>query len=615
MRYSNCSATPFGRPGVNEAIIRDPVRGQWLHFRNPLELVVAHRVSEVPACLRHLEQQVETQRHFAVGFLSYEASLAFDPAYCTRDSIDFPLLWFGLFPKPEPFALTNGGTKAAVCRANWRASVSAARYRQVIERIRRHIRAGDTYQVNYTLRQCASLELSAWQLFLATAVTAPYAAYVDTERYAICSASPELFFRSSDGVLTSRPMKGTAPRGRTNREDQAIAARLQHCEKERAENVMIVDMVRNDIGRIARTGSVRVSQLFELEKYSTVWQMTSTITARTNAGFFDVLSALFPSASVTGAPKINTMRLIAELEDSPRKIYTGCIGFLAPRHSAQFNVAIRTILVDKHRQMAEYGVGSGIVWDSRADKEHDECIAKTHILNDERVTQAFELVETMLWKPRGGYILLEEHLWRLQDSARYFDYPCDIAVVRTELSALQHRLPRHQCKVRLLLASDGTVTCEHALLGSCSTPLTRVTIAPEHVDRNDPFLFHKTTNRKPYESASREALRLDCEDALLWNEEGQVTESCIANVVIREREGLITPPVECGLLNGTLRSCLVAKGWVKEKNILLEDITSATELYLINSVRGWRRARLEGAHAVPCTSSAFLLNGARGGVR
>jgi para-aminobenzoate synthetase/4-amino-4-deoxychorismate lyase len=600
---------------VNEALIRDPSRGQWLYFSHPLELVATHRSSEVPSCLRYLEQQVETQRLYAVGFLSYEASLAFDPAYRTRDSIDFPRLWFGLYRKPEPFVLPIDSTRLAVGSVTWRATISPARYRQAIGQIRRHIRAGDTYQVNYTLRQCASFDLSAWRLFLATALTAPYAAYLDTDRYTICSASPELFFRSSDGVLTSRPMKGTAARGRTNREDQAIAAKLRRCEKERAENVMIVDMVRNDIGRIAQTGSVRVSQLFELERYPTVWQMTSTITAKTNAGISDALHALFPCASVTGAPKINTMKLIAELEDSPRKIYTGCIGFLAPRRTAQFNVAIRTILVDKQRKVAEYGVGSGVVWDSRADKEYEECVTKTHILNDERVTQAFELVETMLWEPAEGYLLLKEHLWRLHDSARYFDYVCDIGKVREKLSALERRLPRRRLKVRLLLANDGSLSCEHEQLASGHAPLTRVAIAPNHVDRSDPFLFHKTTNRTPYERASREATRLNCEDALLWNEEGQVTETCVANIVIREREELITPPVECGLLNGTFRSSLVAKGWVKEKNISLQDVSTTTELYLINSVRGWRRARIEGTHAVPRNSNRFSPNSSRGGAR
>ncbi len=268
----------------------------------------------------------------------------------------------------------------------------------------------------------------------------PYGAFLDTGEWVICSASPELFFRLDGARIECRPMKGTAARGRTQAEDLAQARALQASEKERAENVMIVDMVRHDLGRVAQTGSVKVDRLFEVERYPTIWQMTSTVEAQTEAGLGDIFRALFPPASITGAPKVRTMQIIAELERLPRRLYTGTIGFLAPGRRAQFNVAIRTLLVNRPTGCAEYGVGSGITWDSDPEAEWQECRTKARILAPP--VPAFSLLETMRWTPEEGYYLLERHLERLQDSALYFGFRFDLTALRLELERLAAGLGR-----------------------------------------------------------------------------------------------------------------------------------------------------------------------------
>ena len=342
-----------------------------------------------------------------------------------REQPDLPLLWLGLFHAPEVWS-DLPDTALAHTLGPWEPAIDRATYRQAIAAIKEQIAAGYTYQINYTFPLGAAFKGEPWPLFvqLALAQRGRYAAYVDTGRHVVCSASPELFFQKADGVLTSRPMKGTAPRGRTVAEDEAQRAWLFASEKNRAENVMIVDMIRNDMGRVAEVGSVRVPVLFEVERYPTVLQMTSTVTSRTNVSVADVFKALFPCASITGAPKVSAMGIIADLEPAARGVYTGAIGYLAPGGRAQFNVAIRTVVVDRQTGRATYGVGSGVVWDSDADEEYDECLLKARVLAAERPD--FELLETMLWRPETGVFLLDRHLERLADSAEYFGIAVDL---------------------------------------------------------------------------------------------------------------------------------------------------------------------------------------------
>ncbi len=378
-------------------------------------------------------------------------------------------------------------------------------------------------------------------------------------------------------------MKGTSPRGLTPEQDREKAAALQASEKNRAENLMIVDMVRNDLGHVAEPGSVQVTDLFALEKYPTVWQMTSTVTAKTQAPVCEIFRALFPPASITGAPKARTMALIAEIETTPRRIYTGAIGFIAPERRAQFNVAIRTLLVDHVRKQAEYGVGGGIVWDSECETEQDECRTKARILDT--YVPPFSLLETLLWSPVAHYALLDRHVARLVESAEYFDTPLDTAALRKRLHAFADDLPARPHKVRLLVASNGTISLEAEPITPFSESAPRpVALAREPVDSSDPFLYHKTTHRRVYEKAL--AARPGFADVILFNAKGEVTESTRANVLAEIGGALCTPPVSCGLLPGTGRAELLANGTVTERVITLDDLLHSPRIFLVNSVRG-----------------------------
>ncbi|MDP5016693.1 MAG: chorismate-binding protein, partial [Dolichospermum sp.] len=372
---------------------------------------------------------------------------------------------------------------------------------------------------------------NAWELFLklVQAQKADYGAYVDIDNFAICSASPELFFRLDDNQLTSLPMKGTAARGLTLVTDNDIANQLHLSEKNRAENVMIVDMIRNDMGRVANINTVKVPSLFNVEKYPTVWQMTSTVTATTTASISEIMGALFPCASITGAPKTRTMQIIRELENTPRRIYTGCIGFISPQRQAQFNVAIRTVLIDQENNQAEYGVGGGIVWDSVSSDEYQECQIKAQVLTLNQPD--FSLLETILWQPDDGYFILDYHLQRLQDSAIYFDFHIDINSIIAQLHQLTESFLNQDYKIRLLLDSDGEIVCQTIALSAVNNQkMIKLGLCSTPVDSSNIFLYHKTTNRQVYEIAK--AAFPDCDDVLLWNERGEITETCIGNIVV-----------------------------------------------------------------------------------
>jgi para-aminobenzoate synthetase/4-amino-4-deoxychorismate lyase len=360
-----------------------------------------------------------------------------------------------------------------------------------------------------------------------------------------------------------------------------------HSEKDRAENLMITDMMRNDIGRIARSGSVEVPRLFALEKHPTLWQMTSTVRARSDASPAEILGALFPCASITGAPKLRTMGIIAALEDSPRGIYTGAIGTIAPDGRARFSVAIRTACVPRSTGEAEYGVGGGIVWDSVPERELEESRLKGAVLSEP--VPEFELLETIRWQAEDGFWLIHEHLERLAASAEYFAIPFDRETLRSALEDAVAGAQHDDARVRVRLSPDGAVHTEVSPYEETAAPW-RLRPAADSIDPANRFLYHKTTHRAPYLQA-RESAR-DCEDVLLWNETGYVTETTVANVVARIDAELVTPPVSCGLLAGTYRARLLREGTIVERPIHLSELDAASELYLINSLRGWIPARM-----------------------
>jgi para-aminobenzoate synthetase/4-amino-4-deoxychorismate lyase len=556
----------------------------WLRFDSPVAVCEARCLNEVMPALHRVSEETARRGRWAAGFIAYEAAPAFDPALVVRPPDPaLPLLWFGLYAKPRMIARADIGAEALAGAPDWTATVQDADYARAIGLIKERIRRGDTYQVNYTLRLRAPFTQPASALFasLIDAQETPYGAFVETPEWAVCSASPELFLEWDGERLASKPMKGTLPRGLWPAEDRRLAAALAASEKDRAEHVMIVDMVRNDLGRIAETGSVEVVNPFAIEPYPTLWQMTSLVQCATRADLPDILRALFPAASITGAPKAATMSLIAELETAPRGIYTGALGFVAPGRRAQLNVAIRTARVDKRAGTAEYGTGGGIVWDSTAESELEEARVKARILTRRR--PVFSLLETLLWQPEEGCFLLDGHLDRLAESAAFFAFPLDRDDLRRRLMESVRGLPPVPHRIRLVVPKGGIPELTIAPLIPLPTPY-RVALAVEPIDASDPFLFHKTTRRNVYEAARKQA-GTACDDVLLWNRRGEITESTLANVMV-ERDGIwYTPPVSCGLLGGVYRARLLEQGLLREGLIRREELVAGSKIRLINSVR------------------------------
>ncbi len=571
------------------ALIHDPQTGQWLAYTNPLRIISATQTAEVIPALQAVEVAVEGQGLHAVGFVSYESAPAFDPAATVVNNRDFPLLWFALCPQPSIIELP--APEAAFPPLNWQPECDAGRYAGAIEFIRAAIAAGETYQVNHTFFLNAPFSGDSWPFFLTLAQGAHggYGAWIDIGRHTICSVSPELFFTRNGEQLTCRPMKGTATRGTTLADDRQRAATLSSSAKERAENIMILDMIRNDLGRLPG-GPVVTGQICTVERYPTVWQLTSSATTRTSASLEQIFAALFPCASVTGAPKLQTMQHIARLENRPRNLYTGAIGRLAPGRHAVFSVAIRTAIIDRQTQTAEYGVGAGITWDSEPEAEYAECLAKAKVLTTVPVT--FDLLESLLFEPVTGIFLLETHLRRLESSATYFSIPIDTEMIRDKLAQTVATLPAQAHKLRLLLTRSGEVKISALALTKPDPSITslRLCLATSPVDSSDPFLYHKTTHRAVYDAA-RQAVK-ETDEVLLFNERGEVTEACNYNLVAEIDGELLTPPVHCGLLAGTFREELMANGEIKEGIITLAALKRSQRLFLVNSVRRWRKAIL-----------------------
>lgn len=571
-------------------VIRDLTGDRWLRCERPRQIIRADCLDDVLPALEQVEALVAERQWYAVGLISYEASPAFDPVLQTQPAGDFPLLYFALFDAVETMQLPVS-TEERYCLTEWKPDISLADYHEAIARIKTQIACGETYQVNFTFRLRSQFQGSAWPLFLdlMQAQSTPYCAYLETDEFAICSASPELFFRKLGDRVELRPMKGTVARGRTLAEDVSNQAWLYESSKDRAENLMIVDMIRNDIGRIAEVGTVRVPQMFEVEQYPSIHQMTSTVTATARTSLADTIRALFPCASITGAPKARTMEAIAALEASPRKVYTGCMGLIRPDGAAQFNVAIRTVFVDKARGEAEYGVGSGVVWDSTSDREYAECVEKSRVLTY-RLPE-FSLLETLLWQPQTGYFLLAEHLLRLEQSARYFQIPIAISDVERELEKIAAQVSLEPHKVRILVDRKGSIRqAFEAIADPETSAVVRLKLADRPIDSSNLFLFHKTSHRKVYESAR--AAHPDCDDVVLWNERGQVTEACWGNIAIELDGEWFTPPVECGLLAGTFRQHLLQLGKLRERAIAVEELRECDRIIWMNSVRQWQEGIL-----------------------
>ncbi len=571
--------------------IADNTDDGWLWFDRPATLIRADSLVEIPAVLETLDAATADHR-WAVALFAYESAPAFDSAMKTRPTGPGPLALCAVFDRPPIRTAELPPAPPDPDPPAWHAEMNATDHARAIRAVRQHIAAGHTYQVNLTFRLRGPAPRDPWALFrrLARAHPAPHAAWVALEDWIAASFSPELFFGVDGTEIVCRPMKGTSPRGRWIQEDDALRRELAGSEKNRAENIMIVDMVRNDLGRLAPPHTIQVAPLCVVETYRSVFQMVSTVRAQTTARPSAILKALFPCASVTGAPKIRTMEIIAELERSPRGLYCGTMGFIAPNRRMKFNVPIRTLIIYPPARVAEYGVGGGIVWDSSAKSEYAEAHDKALVLT--RPDPPFDLLETLRWQLNRGLFLWREHFERLRRSAQYFGFPPPdeaelLRLIQEGVLACEAPLLR----IRLRYHETGAAQVKIApLTRNGPRALARIALDDRPTDVRIRWLYHKTTLRAVYEAARTR--HPECDDVVLWNEAGEIMESTIANIVVFLDGEWRTPPIECGLLPGTMRARLLRRGCVREKRISLEDFRRAERILLVNSVRGLRPAQL-----------------------
>jgi para-aminobenzoate synthetase/4-amino-4-deoxychorismate lyase len=571
-----------------------------LLFTDPVDIIAAETPAEVPAALERLDAAVKSGL-YAAGFFAYELGYVMEPrlAALMPSSRNVPLLWLGLYKAPAEMTPPEVGHWLATHTRSgtyhftdvtlaWDEPAYLERFAEVQEKIR----AGDIYQLNLTFKARFRLSGSPLTFFLdlRQKQRVAYGGIVDTGKVTVLSASPELFIEQDGRKIATRPMKGTAPRAGTLETDALARRQLAEDVKQRAENLMIVDLMRNDIGRISEIGSVSVTDLFTVETFQTLHQMTSGVhaTLKDGIGMAQLLRGIFPPGSVTGAPKIRAMELIAALETEPRGVYCGAVGYISPEGRALFNVAIRTAVVFRDA-FGEMGIGSGIVFDSQGTKEYAECLLKMKFLTDP--VKPFELIETMLYEPGSGVALLERHIARLKTSARYFSFAFDEAAVRRALQdAVEGRNER--LRLRLLLSEQGQITVTATPLPApAADALMRFVVSEERLDSADIFLFHKTTRRELYDTEWQHyADSMGADEVVYLNEKGELTEGSRTTIFL-ERDGhLLTPALASGLLPGTLRAELIAEGRAVEAVLTLEDLQSADAVFLGNSVRGLVRA-------------------------
>ncbi len=571
-------------------------------FHKPSDILRIDDINDVGLLLDRIESVV-ANGYYVAGYMAYECGYFFED-FDIPQNFSGPIATFGVFKSPLIFNHRSGdiaGSLPVISASEEGAyhisdpsfSYPQDTYVEKIGRIKSHIAAGDTYQINFTgeYRFDFAGDPLSFYLALRQKQQVSYSAFLKHDKQVYLSLSPELFFRVDGREMMTRPMKGTARRGRHNAEDKAIAEWLRSDEKSQAENLMIVDLLRNDVGRISEIGSVEVSDLFKVEKYASLFQMITTVRARlrSDISYSDMFRALFPCGSVTGAPKIRSMEIIRELEARERGIYTGAIGFISPQRQAVFSVPIRTVALEDGK--GKMGSGSGIVWDSDAVSEFRECQLKANFL-----TQPFhtiQLIETMLAEA-GQFPLLKYHLERLSRSAAYFMIPLQLADIEGALRKTLENLKNGQAyKVRLLLDRNGHFQIETALLPKMDSGKRAVAFFTETVHSEDPFLYHKTTRRELYNRAAKEAKEAGLADYLFLNERGEVTEGAISNVFVQRDGKLHTPPIDSGVLAGVFRSYVLAeKEDIVESVLYPADIETAEGIFICNAVRGWQEVSL-----------------------
>jgi para-aminobenzoate synthetase/4-amino-4-deoxychorismate lyase len=571
----------------------DASDGEFLLFAEPREIICANLGDRMADAFARLEAARAAGFHLA-GWLSYELAYLLQPhkdrLYEHNFPLDLPLLWFGVFDPPQKIARAELSAQHRAYAGPLRYEWTATEYRHGFEDVQRYIRAGDIYQANLTFNSYITFAgdpFALWlDLFDAAAVR--HAAFIDVSGFQILSLSPELHFSvSATREMECRPMKGTCPRGKDPHTDEQNRLALKASIKDRAENLMIVDLMRNDMARVAETGSVSVPELFRVETYPSLHTMISIVQAklRQDVVISELIKALFPCGSVTGAPKLRAMEIIRQVESSPRGVYCGSIGHFAPDGSASFNVAIRTMVIEGNRGLL--GIGGGVVHDSTAKSEYAECLLKAKFL--ERGRKKLRLIETLRYSE--GFVDLDRHLVRLWDSERIlFWHPSNTIAARDALYAAVAGLDG-DLRVRLMLDEKRKFTATAEPLAP-NAANWKFAISPERVDSGDIFLRHKTDWRDLYDRESARAMREGIDEIVFLNERGELTEGGRTNLFVRKNGKLVTPPLACGLLPGILRGKLLESGECAEETLYLDDLDTAQEIYLGNSLRGLMRAVL-----------------------
>ncbi|WP_260397152.1 aminodeoxychorismate synthase component I [Variovorax sp. KBW07] len=574
-------------------------------FDAPSRVLVARTPTEVRPVLEAVEA-LSREGRWCVGYLRYEAAAAFDPAFAVH-AADGPLAWFGVHDAPLPWPSAQASDALPVLAVEWQSTLSRAAFDRNMEAIHRAIGNGELYQLNYTAPLRAAFDGAdplAWFMALKRAQPNGYAAFINTGGEQVLSVSPELFFDWQGERILARPMKGTAPRGATPAEDEALALQLRSVPKERAENVMIVDLIRNDLSRVAQPFSVRVPRLFHTEALPTVWQMTSDVEAKVRDGtsLVDVFAALFPCGSITGAPKVSAMRLIRGLEPEARGVYCGAVGVVRPGGHATFNVPIRTVTL--RGTEARCGIGSGITADARADAEWDEWRHKRAFLGrghapvgpvgpvapvSSGAMTPFELLETLALAD-GDLRDASAHLARMRHAAAHFGYAWNESLVAACLARLRDAHPAGSWRVRLLLDAQGQPRAE-AFAMDAAPARVRLQLASRAFDEaQSEFSRFKTTRRAHYEAFA--PTQAGVFDTLLWNHDGEVTECTRGNIALLLDGRWVTPPLHCGLLDGIGRARRIREGQLAEAIVRVDDLPRVQALAFVNSLRGWLDADL-----------------------
>ncbi len=550
-----------------------------LVFSKPKRVITTSEFEGIAHCLREIEEANQAGFYVA-GYFSYEIVYALQHMPYPQFTHKMPLLWFGVFdgvrnetiPQKAPFQI-----------GEWQMQASKVDYEKKFNKIMDAIHIGETKQINYTVPFQAKFTGDTYTYYeqLKNAQSAHFSAYLSLGNFDILSASPELFFQMDDGNLTVRPMKGTIHRGKTYEEDVQLRNWLISSKKNKLENQLIIEHMREEMADIVHKESMHMIDPYRVEKYPTVYQMTSGLTGKVlpDLSVMDVLQSLFPCGSIAGVPKKASLDIIRSLEDRPREVYCGAIGYMTPDMEAVFNVPIRTVWVDHQTETAHYGAGGAITKNSSCDEEYQEVLTKTNVLTWKETV--FDLLET-LGLYDGEYIVLEEHLERLKKSATYFDIPIEMGRVQKKLNAIRQEHPTGNWRVRLTVNNHGE---KLACFPLPATGAQVIRLAKQAIDKENLYLYHKTTHREFYETYKQNAC--DVFDVLLWNEAGEITECTIGNIVVKLNGEFYTPPVSCGLLPGTFRAHLLRVGMIKERVILKDVLEQCTGIWLINSVRKW----------------------------